>query len=391
MANLIHLRTQLTEEFNILFKADAAGDILHLLNQGGYSFEITFEQGLGKGSVPLGFVFSGQFLRTRLELAHARKTHKIVARPPRTESAQDLANISKKLLTLYDQPLFRPIDSLLLSSLKAKYHETSSDKAENSETWELNFEVDGVWLMGIFCSRYSTGEFEVDIDDAITEPKDILQALPSEANFLRLPEQSWFSKLNPKTQFFVRVGTSLAEKIYLNSDKSGLEDFSPLLLSFVKAVELQIAVHYNAHSTSLIRISEIIIRARLLSNGNGTKSKVIRDLRGLNELASKIQKHKEDYYPSGTLPLYYLLKFYALRTSIDHLVFDPYLDPDKTSKLPQDEHGLDWLRVLGYNRNDFVHQSIIDSEHEFLMYYDRICRVLKLLVELDDDVVANDT
>jgi hypothetical protein len=387
---ITNLRSKLVEEFNQFFNTDEADDVTHLLSQGGYCLEVSFEQGLEKGSVPVAFIFARKFLRTRLELAIARKTHKVLARPTRNEIARDLSNVSKKLLALYETPVFASIDKLLLSTMKANYHEMSNLDNENSETWELNFEVDGVWLMGIYCDHYSSGGFEVGIDDAVTDPKDILDALPPDAVFLNLPEQVWFSKLSPKTQLLIRVGAGLVEKAYLNSDKTGLEDFSPLLLSFWKAVESQLAEHYQKHLSSLIKISETIIKdLRLPSNGNGFRSKVIREFRGLIELATKIQKHKDEYYPSGTLPLYYLLKFFALRNGIESLNFNSYLDSNRISKLPSNESGFDWLKSLGHNRNSFVHEGIIDNEHEFLMLYDGVCRVLKLLVQLDDDDVAN--
>jgi hypothetical protein len=377
-----NLRTQLTTECERFFSSAESEELLHLLWQGGYCLEVAFEQGLEKGQIPIAFVFDNRIFKTRLELAVARKTEQQRPRPSRSEMASDLANVAKRLFALSGMPHFRPIGKLIVSAMKAASPANADQTTTDSETWELNFEVEGIWLLGIYCDRYASGRLEFGVDDVITDPADILDALPAELAFLKIPEQTWYAKLSMKTQAQVQLGTSFIEKVY-PSEKGGLEDFSPLLLSFFKAAEAEIAEHFQRYAAELINISGIIA-ANYSSDGNGSPARTPHELKGLIKQAENIKEIRFNFKPSGTKSLYYFLKFYALRASISHLPFDPYLEPEKIRFLRSMEHGLGWLKALGNSRNSLVHERPIDQEDEFLRHYDGICRLLRLLVKLKE-------
>jgi hypothetical protein len=157
-------------------------------------------------------------------------------------------------------------------------------------------------------------------------------------------------------------------------------------LPFLKAAEYEIVEHYRQNALSIMNIAEIIVKnLHPPSNGNSDENKTITELWRLREIAAKITEHKIDYHPSGTLPLYYFLKYFALHTNIERLGFNGYLKENKTALLTKMENGLKWIKNLGHNRNKFIHEDIVDSEDEFITHYDGICRVLKLLVLLKDD------
>lgn len=381
------LREQLFEEFSKVFRSEHSGKLLHMLSQGGYCLEIALEQDLGQGADPIAFVFDTRLLRSRLELAVARKNKRAIPKLNPREIAGDLANIAQRLLAMYETRQLTAIDRLLLSTMKLQQEMATQDETGGAGTWLVSFTVYGVSLMGIYCEQYSSDRYGTGLDDVITEPADVQSNLPSEAPFLRIPEQKWYNDLDPEAQFQVRFGTSLADKVYLNSELKEVEDFSPLLLSFVKAVEVEIRQHFQTYSGSLIPLSQQISGyLDKHSDGNGSGRDADYKLREyLKPLAQEIAKKGMNFNPkgSGIKEIYLLFKYYALRIGLEQrLNFHSYLPSAKVGIIGRHESDLKWIVDLNRARNGFIHRDIINDEGVFLRHYDGLFRLLSLLVQL---------
>jgi len=291
--------------------------------------------------------------------------------------------------SLFYSSVFKPTADLLLSAMETIHEGWQQDKIELDECWYLSFIVNDITIMMIYCQHYSTGGLEVGVEDeTFFKREEILQNLPQQnLQLIRIPEKNWFAKLNKEAQLHVLNGTNLIDK-YLSMDENDISDFSPFLLSFLKAAEAEIQEHYNKYETNIISISKIVcaLKSNKPIGFSFTQRDNKKDLNSLFYYATKIVKEESNnggFETSGIKPLYYFLKYYALRTELESVInFDSYLTDSQLQILNGVFGSLNKILQLGDARNAYIHQQRIDNKEAFIVLYDSIRFTLSLLSEL---------
>ena len=376
---MFSLREALIKEFIKIIKNPNFDEIFHLLSLGGYTLEVSYSTGITEfieqewDEIPFGFIYNKSYFEERAKYFEMRKMAKKPLPLAPKEIAQDISNISKKMEVLYSMGLFDYLQKILARWRKEfNSQNIIRDDGILSSSPYVNLRVKGIQVLGIDYEEHE------DMDMGIVLIEEILKQLPINVKIIPLSDESWFSILTNDCQLLINAGEKLIEIIKFEENKEDIIDFSPLLLDFIKALEVEIVDHYKIHQNKIYNLANQIKKHHGIHNGNN-RDKINKLLR----IVSGILRYKENYRPNGLSPLYYFLKYFALGEDLDlNQPFRSYLDNTKFEYLRKQRNVIERLERLGVDRNDYFHEKFIESIDEFKAIYIYISLSLKILAEI---------
>ncbi|KAA3613613.1 MAG: hypothetical protein D8M58_17175 [Calditrichaeota bacterium] len=373
---MYNLREKLISEFKKIVKAPEFEDVFYLLSRGDYYIDLFYNVYYilndyeNDEDIPFGFIYNNEFIETRDGLFEARAKVKRKLSLNSEAIAQDISKISLKLNTLCSHMMFDTIQKILTEYIPDLENEIRLKNEEDVDVQTYaGLVINGINVLGIDYEDLICGE---------TDIKFIKERLGLDSNLLIMSEQYWFNSLNDKTKTLINAANQYLNKMYFSEDKKDIIDFSPLLFDFLKAVEIEISEHFNYYFDGILKTASRIINSDL-----SNEKKLEKDLWNLKKIASGINKYKKGFRPDGVKTLFFLLYYFALGSNLKSIYqFQSYLPERKFDLLKKEDRLLRNLGGLGFDRNKLVHEKMIYSENEFVLIYNDIVLVLKLLTEL---------
>ncbi len=323
--------------------------------------------------VYLGSLYGGKFYTSKNELR--KKSEVQYQSLTIEEKINTYKRISSELLILFKKGVFENLLSVLIELSEKTSEDLKNSIKESFLAIDIDYKINGIRVFQIVDNECSDEEFyEYGYDE-----KYYTEQLRKTTDFISIAFQSWYDKLSDDSQKFVKAGDKLVEfTLYNKSD--GLIDFSPLLVDYFKALEVEISLLFKNNFDDIIKTAEII---RKLNFDDKTYSKG--ELNSLRDFADTIYKYKSRYDVSGTKPLYYLLKYFGLGNIIKEIVrdFKSVFSYDKLVILEKEYLIIDRINELGKNRNTYIHSGgILEAKNSFLIIYSDIFSIMNLLSQL---------
>lgn len=367
------LREILYGEFERVLLSDNFEDLFYLLKSGDYEIEIVLERypsiNNSEGfdsvsspiSIPIGYIYNNELYGTREKCKEIRIKSNVCFTVPVLEKARDIANISRALDSLYGVGVFKEIEKIIGDHWDAKPYSGCYVALRMFDIQVLGFDP-----------------FDhEDMDMGETDINEILSYLPQYGKIKFIAEQPWAKKLTARSMDLVEAGTFYLKYAYVEENKNDILDYSPLLLDFIKAAEVEFAAHIDDNLKEIRRIS-MAISARLKANENGNQR---RHERELSDLVKELDREKPEI--RGFRRLYLILRNVALGEIVDdNLKFKSYLSEEKYDYLKKERKNLERISHLSSRRNSNIHSEIIESENEFIFFYNELSYILELLAEL---------
>ncbi|MBU1297834.1 MAG: hypothetical protein KKB77_01640 [Bacteroidetes bacterium] len=380
---MINLRIELIKEFKKIITDEKIKELFHLLNQGNYSIELTYTLGvqssfkdISDSEVPFGFISLNKFIETREELILLRGREKAEIILSRIEIAEDISKISRYLDTLSTIGTFSGVEKLLRTFYKDFHKDMDQILEQEGRCADVcpyvYMKLNGIMVLGI--------DIEGENDVGETSVNIILEKLPIDSDLVKIADQGWFHKLDYNAQQLIKSGILIIEKCFSELGKESILDYSPLLVDFIKAVEVEINEHFRTFSGRILDTAKYLEKNLKYLEGDGKKDP---NLKMVYDLAKSLNQYNVNWRTSGTKPLFILLKHFALGFDLGIIPnFKGYLPDDKLKILQKEIRVVDRIEQLGYDRNKIIHEILIESENEFLMYYNDLVLALKLLANL---------
>jgi len=207
-----------------------------------------------------------------------------------------------------------------------------------------------------------------------------VKKIKNNTDLIDITEMEWFGILSDKSQRLITSGSQFLDKIF-TGQLDGLLDYTPLLLNFSKALEAEIKDYYDNNFSFIWPIAELI-----LSNESYLKSSQVKGKYHVNKLLSvcrEIVRFKDNFSPSGHKPLPYILYYLGLGKDIDGIIeIDGFLSGREKEKVGKETALINRLFETANNRNNYMHQTAIESKNEFLLHYFDIFQALNLLATI---------
>jgi hypothetical protein len=242
------------------------------------------------------------------------------------------------------------------------------------------FSIDGIDLFLLGGNRYFTND---DTENFIKEGSNkeyFINKVRGTTDLYNITEFEWFSHLSDKSKNLIESGQQYLDLV-VSKKANDIKDFSPLLLNFSKALEVEIKEYYNKHFSLICPLADLInANSELLLKT--TSHKKYR-LQGLIGICKEISRFKEQYHPSGHKPLPYILHYLGLGKELEETIgIKGFLDGDEKKKALKETAIIERLFETSNNRNKYVHELLIESKNEFLLYHSDIINAFTLLASL---------
>lgn len=314
------------------------------------------------------------------------------------ERADKLFNISQKFLSLYYLKILDKLEKYVYLTGKMielrwsrdnwdEYNTITLDNIrkyfanELTNCWPvivnnyMHFSIDGIKVFEI-----GGHEEYVPTDNSSYTKNYFIKNVRQKTDLIDISEMDWFSKLSDKSQLLVKSGSQFLDKIF-TGQLDELMDYTPLLLNFSKALEVEIKDYYDNNFSFIWPIAELI-----LSNESYLKSSQVKGKYHVNKLFSvckEIVLFKANFSPSGHKPLPYILYYLGLGKDIDEIIgIDGFLSGSEREKVGKEIALINRLFDTANNRNNYMHQTAIESKNEFLLHYFDIFQALNLLATI---------
>lgn len=359
------------------FRNPSSKDLIDLLKENNIVLDVVLQNSYFDldryFEVYLGSLSGDKFFQSRSEL---RKNTTLNQYSLTTEEQVSLFNrISTILLILYKKGIFTNIEKTLDKYNDDVEEEFKLSKIDGDIAIDIHYKINGIKVFEIISHGFTIEEF----NEYGYSTEYFQKELKKIKDFIKISSQEWFHQLSEKTKKYIYAGEKLVE-FTLDIKNDGLLDFSPLLVDFFKALEFETSLFYKSNYNSIISCANKIINLNF-----DDKSSSATDLGSLIEFAKTITKYKSKYDVSGTKPLYYFLKYFALGDTIKDITknFISILSSEKLRILEKEDFAINQIKELGKNRNLFIHYSgIIEARNSFLMIYADIFSVLHLMTQI---------
>ena len=382
------LSDRLFMELKMVSEREESDTIHNLLARGDYLLECTYrfdsDQSDGIHPIPFGFIYRNGAYKTRLEVAKARGSTRRDMGLSRSEVAVDLARIGSSLADIYFKGFFKGTSTVLLKFMKSTFRWVSDGGGVHyqSRLGVLTIKCKQSELLTIYHRMSGSGELSEDLNQALIDPSLLLSNI---SGLTRLVEQPWLRTLTPDARASIEMGTQILDALYVEGVRELLPDYGALLFPFAKAVEIEIAKHFRLYSGALINSSLLLVGH--LPHGPHDERLMKRqknsDRYALFHVAESVLTKMEGFRPNMH-SLYHFLSYYGLRRNLDFVIgFDSYLPDSKVRVLRGWGDDFRWILDLHYRRNKWAYGGVVEGSFEFELWYEDLCRLLRLLSELN--------
>ena len=244
----------------------------------------------------------------------------------------------------------------------------------------IMFSIDGVDLFLLGGNRYFTENETDNFIKKASSKEYFISKVRGTTDLYNITEFEWFPLLSRKCKNLIESAQQYLDLVFSNNVHN-TKDFSPLLLNFSKALEAEIKEYYNKYFSLIWPLADLITsNSDLLLKSTSSKKYRIHVLIGI---CKEISRFKEQYHPSGHKPLPYILYYLGLGNELEKIIdITGFLDGDERSKVLKETAIIERLFETSNNRNRYVHELVIESKNEFLLYYSDIIQALNLLASL---------
>jgi len=197
-----------------------------------------------------------------------------------------------------------------------------------------------------------------------------------------IEKRIWFKYLCDDSKKLVIAGENLISKFTTELENKYQDnyDLSSFLLPFVKAIECEVPNLVERYLSKLIDLSnEIIRRTESIDNHKTLKKYAI--LINLSEYIIENQRSVDRI--NSISNLYYIIHYFGFIENL-HLVegAKSIFSKNIIDHLKKESRIIDELKLLGEERNSFVHSKLITQLSEFKLHYERLTLVLEFLAML---------
>lgn len=317
------------------------------------------------------------------------------------ERAEKFYEISQKMIFLYGRGLWNKLEKNIFDTEDiieiqwVKGNEITKDEilsmigggpfewTESNIVYNLiAFSIDGVTIFYLGGNRYFTpNDVETFIKEA-NKKEYFINKVRSQTDLLNITGMDCFPLLSDKCKNHIVAGNQLIDKLFA-SQIDDLNDYSPLLLNFGKALEAEIKEYYDKHYAFIGPIAEVILSNEKYVRDKIKSPQISYQLNYLFALSREIAKFKENYYPSGYKSLPYFLYYFGLGQEINNIIdINGFLDNEDRKKVEKEANLIEKFFSISNNRNKYIHDKMIESKNEFLFNYYDIYLALNLIANI---------
>jgi|GEM_PF-6143899 len=329
--------------------------------------------------------FYNYSILSELELRKSLKKSEVILSPK--DKAEKYFELSRKLIFFYKKGIFKELEdtifytqeiieirwakgNLISDEMLLEMIDKGPCDLEKIVYNNLTFSIDGVTIFGLGGNKYYTKDDVEGYFKLASNKKYFLDSIRSNSDLINISELSWFNKLSEKSKHLIHSGNQYLNFAILTED---ILDYAPLLLNFSKALENEIKIYYDRNFTQICQIADLVIANKDTIGKNGD----------LLKICHNISTYKENYSPSGYKPLPYILYYLGLGVGLERIVDNPgYLDENERINVKKEIPVIKRLFLTANNRNVYIHDIIIESKIEFVLYYTDIIQALSLLLSL---------
>jgi hypothetical protein len=351
----------------------------NIMNRGNYPIKIVSQTLLYHlpdyeeiaDNTTIGYIYDKKFFPSRNDLYKVSTTNSRSINFK--DFAEDLWELNRKLTFLCKSGYF---DGILTFIMETEDNESELNIDRNwSSDYLINFVIEDSEIF-FFKRKDCQGE---DIEGCYPDKENFMKKMIPPSDIVSIPGQKWFNKLNNNSKSFVSDGDQLLNIIFKNNHK--LRDYSPLLVNFQKALESETSEFYHVHYDKIISNAKIITKAG--NDGAFALKKGDEDSKKFIGFCFSLKKYEKGYQPSGSKPIYFLLKYFSLCRGFENIGnFKSILDSTQQNILEKDSAIVDRIFGFGEERNNWIHFKSIESENTFNMYYTDILITLQLLSDI---------
>lgn len=360
-------------------------EINNILDESNFSIEVVLDyyiwldeaMNISSDESLIGIIYDKNLLKTRSEFRN-----KFIPKPllKRNQSVEDLHNISKKMIHIYRLNFFTEIEELLFEFISEQKKEYIELYFIYSLTIDISFRINGIEVFNL----NGQGATEEEISEIGYNLEYFKSKVRANTDLVDITQIEHFSNFASDTKFFIEAGNQLLSVLQDNNNIS-FNDYSPYILDFLKALEIEIKELYLKFNESIIKSAKKIaidmdFKIQFEIETNRIKKE---ELQYLKNLSIQILKFRKKYSPSGIKPLYYFMKYFAFNDNLFFIEdYSGFISQTKHSFLTDNENIISRLKEIGELRNKTIHSNYIGTKDEFLMNYYDIFSTLQLISTL---------
>lgn len=368
-----------------LVKKNDFDEINNIVKEGNYSIEILFDNyvwldnsfNTETNEILLAIIYDRDVYLSRSEFREFYK-----AKPIQNKKLviDDLLNISKKMIFLYRLNYFADVEKLLFDYITEQEENYKQLYSIHGLTIDISFRINGIEIFNIN-GQDATEEEIQEIGYNYEYFKDKIRA---SSDLIDISQIEYYSKLSTDAKYFVQAGNQYLSLLQ-DTSISIFNDYSPFMLDFLKALEIETKELYLIFYESIFNSANVISKDINYQIQLATESDSFlkEELQYLLNLSKQILKFRKNYSPSGIKPLYYFLKYYAFNNNLRFIEnYSGFISQNNDSFLEKNNNLIARLKNIGDLRNKTIHSNLIGSKEEFLMMYYDIVVALQLISTL---------
>lgn len=310
------------------------------------------------------------------------------------ERAEKFFELSQKLIFLYRKELFDKLEKEIFDTqdiIEIKWANSSALSEENilqmigcgPFDWpeiiynNIVFSIDGINIFKLGGNRYFTeDDIELFIKD-VSDKNYFINRIRSSTDLVNIADLECYSGLSARSKKLIDSGNQYLDLVF-SERAAQIKDYSPLLLNFSKTLEIEIKEYFNTNFSLIWPLADLVnANSGLLLNTSSNKKYRIQGLIGI---CKEISRFKEQFHPSGHKSLPYILHYLGLGKEIEENIgLKGFLEGDERDKVLKENIIIERLFDTSNNRNKYVHELVIESKNEFLLYYTDIIQALTLI------------
>jgi len=369
-------KNRLIQHFEDIIDTESMQSLFNLLDKGNFCLELKYQlpsmDGFDEIFVPFIYLYDSNCYRDYFEYKQLRdrkdNRDKIL---PINRNKELIKNVSLYWANLHSSSLFDTINELLFAYSQQKLPD------DRLTLWGyIVVYIDGFMVLGFDCD-------ECDINENMND----IRYIDSQNKYL--PEYAvyeWFRDLNSDTKVFLLNGTHLINNYQPLFKSSQILDYTPFIISFVKALENEFYWHYiNNFDAISESAADYLEKYQKYLKEKTSESSIPYKLSNLYKRLEKtclsIRRHEENFHMNGLSTGYQILTFLGGTKKLD-IKFTNYLTESQLMIIQKEEKLLNEINSMGHFRNIYIHQNILQSENELFIHQNILVLSLKLLSEI---------
>jgi hypothetical protein len=362
-------KNKLIKEFLRLMSTDLLDELILLLKNGNYCIELNYETDgeFATAEIPFGYIYNEKYFNSFEQYFNSLEKNSLRLNRPKQLLKKELKNIENIIASYHETPVFNNIIKILIEKYENSEAEFGQWYININLYYESNDRLNVVDLIG-----FDFEECDLGVDEYF---KSMTSNNPE---FINIENKNWFNLLDKETKKLIQSGTYYLERLDIQQNNTEIIDFSPLLLNFLKAVEVEFKLHFNTY------LKDILCLAKQIEGIYSNESYIKYEIRYLIKFCQNIIRHEETTRINGLSNIYLVFYHFALGKDVDWLEEKSYLNEFQINELNKNSNLIYGIKRFGKSRGEIIHEKIIDTDNEFYDYYNILAGVLKLMAKLKE-------